>query len=348
MDSATEIDWPTVSVVMPIRNEVDFIERNLRGILEQDYPNLLEVILADGMSDDGTREVLEKFADDERVKVIDNPDRIVPTGLNDAIKQSRGEIVIRVDGHAVVADDFVRESVRALLENKEAWASGGSLVQKAKTPTGKAIAAAMSHRIGVGNALRTAPDFEGFGEGTNFPAMHRWVFDKVGYYDEGLVRNQDDEFYFRLRQGGGKFFITPSIKYDYYVREKISQLFRQYYQYSFWRIPVIRKHKQPTTIRQIIPSLFYLLMGVMLIVGLVIGNPWLALGLPTAYIGCLLLVGISKVPELGLNVAMRLPIAIATLHAGYAWGMIHGVICLMCGIDGWQLSNQRAVQLSRN
>ena len=333
---------------MPIRNEVDFIERNLRGILDQDYPNLVEVILADGMSDDGTRDVLARFANDDRVKVIDNPQRIVPTGLNDAIKQSVGEIIVRVDGHAVVADDFVLESVKALQHNPEAWASGGSLVQKAKTPTGQAIAAAMSHRLGVGNALRTAPDFEGFGEGTNFPAMYRWVFDKVGFYDERLVRNQDDEFYFRLRQGGGKFFITPKIKYDYYVREKLSQLFRQYYQYAFWRIPVIRKHKQPTTIRQIIPSLFYLAMAVLLVVGAVLGNAWLAFGLPAVYGSALLLAGIAKIPQLGFNVAMRMPLAIATLHSGYAWGMIYGFLCAVCGIDGWQLSNQKAVQLSRN
>ena len=332
---------------MPIRNEVDFIERNLRGILDQDYSNLVEVIVADGMSDDGTREVLANF-DDDRVKVIDNPQRIVPTGLNDAIKQSTGEIIVRVDGHAVVANDFITESVRALQDHSDAWASGGSLVQKAKTTTGQAIAAAMSHRLGVGNALRTAPNFEGFGEGTNFPAMHRWVFDKVGYYDEGLVRNQDDEFYFRLRQGGGKFFITPKIKYDYYVREKLSQLFRQYYQYAFWRIPVIRKHKQPTTIRQMVPSLFYLTMAILLVVGIVLGKTWIAVGLPIVYASALLLAGIAKIPTLGFGVAMRMPLAIATLHSGYAWGMIHGFLCAVCGIDGWKLSNQRAVQLSRN
>lgn len=346
MDNSADMEWPTVSVVMPIRNEVDFIGQNLREILNQDYSNLIEILVADGMSDDGTREVLAEFTD-PRVKVIDNPARIVPTGLNEAIKQSTGEIVVRVDGHAVVAKDFVKQSVKALLDNKEAWASGGSLVQKANTVMGQAIAAAMSHRVGVGNALRTEPDFEGFGEGTNFPAMHRWVFDKVGYYDEALVRNQDDEFYFRLHQGGGKFFITPAIKYDYYVRENLSQLFRQYYQYSFWRIPVIRKHKQPTTLRQIIPSLFYLTMFVMLIVGLVTGKLWLALGLPLVYVAALMVAGIAKVPALGPAVALRMPLAIATLHAGYAWGMIHGFLCLAFGIDGWQRTNQRAVQLSR-
>lgn len=339
---------PQVSVVMPIRNEVDFIERNVVRILEQDYPSkLIEVIISDGMSDDGTRDVLKKFDNDPRVKVIDNPARIVPTGLNEAIRQSTGEIVIRVDGHAVVARDFIAESVKALTQNEEAWASGGSLVQRAETPTGQAIAAAMSHRIGVGNALRTEPDFEGYGEGTNFPTMYRWVFDKIGFYDEGLVRNQDDEFYFRLRKGGGKFFITPKIRYDYYVREKISQLFRQYYQYSFWRIPVIRKHKQPTTIRQIVPSIFYLAMAILLVVGLVMKSPLVAFGLPAIYVSILLLVGVSKIPSLGPNVAMRVPLAIGTLHAGYAWGMIHGVICLVCGIDGWKRTNQRAAALSR-
>jgi GT2 family glycosyltransferase len=291
--------------------------------------------------------VLERFEHIPRVKVIDNPEQIVPTGLNEAIRQSRGDVIVRVDGHVIVAKNFISQSIAALHDHADAWASGGVIVHSAKTPMGKAIAAAMSHRLGVGNAMHRDPTFEGYGEGTAFPAIHRWVFDRIGFYDEDLVRNQDDEFYFRLRQAGGKFFITPEIKYKYYVREKLGHLFRQYYQYSFWRVPVIRKHRQPTTIRQMIPSLFYLTMTFALVAGIVLSNAWIAFGIPTVYLTMLLMAGIFKIPAVGPNVALRIPLAIITMHAAYALGMIHGACCLVIGVDGWQRSNRRAVALSR-
>jgi len=340
---------PSVSIVMPVRNEIQFIERNLEQILKQDYPTeKLEVIVADGGSDDGTRELLDRMATSTgRIKVIDNQQKIVPTGLNAAIEESKGEIVIRIDGHVVVEKDFVKESVKVLQDHPEAWAAGGPIIHRAKTANGKAIAEAMSHRIGVGNASHRMPNFEGYGEGTAFPALYRWVFDKVGLYDERLVRNQDDEFYYRLNQAGGKFFISPRIKYAYFVREKLIQLLRQYYQYSFWRIPVIRKHGHPTTIRQMIPSIFYFAVFALVLLGLYLRNPWIALGLPAVYLTVLLGVGLSKIPTVGGNVAMRIPIAIATIHAGYAWGMIHGALCLVTERNAWRPSNQQMVKLSR-
>jgi hypothetical protein len=205
----------------------------------------------------------------------------------------------------------------------------------------------MSHPIGVGNAAHRRPNFEGYGEGTAFPATHSWVYDRVGYYDESLVRNQDDEFYYRIGAAGGKFFITPRIKYVYFVRERLGQLFRQYYQYSFWRIPVMLKHRQPTTLRQIVPSVFYLVMVAGLLIG-VYQQSWLmALALPIVYSLILLGVGLSKIPSLGMSVGLQLPIAIATMHAGYAWGMIHGWVCHALGLNAWNSKNSRVAQLSR-
>ena len=341
---------PFVSVVLPIRNEAQFIEENLEKLLQQDYPpDRFEIIVADGLSDDGTKQLVEQVsARDHRVRVVDNPQRIVPTGMNILIEQSRGDIVLRLDGHAYVAHDFIKQSVLALLrhQGQDVWAVGGPLVHDAHTPMGKAISAAMSHPLGVGNAHHRDPKFEGFGEGTNFPAMYRWVFDRIGLYDEALVRNQDDEFYFRIRQAGGKFFITPKIGYVYFVREKLSQLFRQYYQYSFWRIPVMLKHRQPTTLRQIVPSLFYLSMFLLLLLGIVFRSPLLACALPSVYLTGLLLAGLSKIRSLGFSIAMRMPLAIVTMHAGYAWGMIHGWICRLLGQNPWVATGSVA-KLSR-
>lgn len=342
---------PMVSVVLPIRNEAAFIEENLKRLLQQDYPaDRFEVLVADGLSDDGTREILQRLAEqDSRVRWMDNPQQIVPTGMNLLIDASQGEIILRLDGHASVADDFIKETVLAMLrtQDQDVWAVGGPLVHAAETPMGKAIGVAMSHPLGVGNAHHRDPNFEGFGEGTNFPAMYRWVFDRIGMYDEMLVRNQDDELYFRLRQAGGRFFITPRIQYVYYVREKLSQLFRQYYQYSFWRIPVMLKHRQPTTLRQVVPSLFYVAMLVCLVLGGWFRSPILAFGLPAIYLFALLLVGLHQSTQRGWTTGLRVPLAIVTMHAGYAWGMIYGWLCRFSGRNPWAARDAAVTRLSR-
>ncbi len=341
---------PFVSVVLPVRNEAEFIVENLEKLLQQDYPgDRFEIIVADGQSDDGTKELVEQVGKkDSRVRVVDNPKRITPTAMNILITESVGDIIIRLDGHTFVANDFIRQSVDALLNNgDDVWASGGPIDHVAKSTMGKAIAAAMSHPLGVGNAHHRRADFTGFGEGTAFPAMYSWVFDKIGLYDETLVRNQDDELYFRLRQAGGKFFITPKISHVYFVRERLAQVYRQYYQYSFWRIPVMLKHRQPTTIRQIIPSLFYVAMLIAAVVGFLCSSWIVGIGLPIVYLLALFAAGIAKIREVGFGVAIRIPLAILTLHAGYALGMLHGWFCWLLGRDAWIPQNSRVAQLSR-
>src|SRR5262245_22194158 len=241
---------PLVSVVIPVRNEGNFVADLVRSVLSQDYPpDRMEVIVADGQSTDGTRERLSELqAREPRLIVLDNPGRIVSTGLNLAVARARGDVIVRIDGHALIAPDFLRQNVQLLADHPEAWSVGGPIRHAASTTFGRAVAAAMAHPLGVGNALHRYPDYEGFVEGAQFPAFRRWVFDRVGMFDERLVRNQDDEFNFRIRQAGGRIYVSPKVRYSYFVRERVSQLFRQYFQYGFWRIPVIEKHRRPTTI----------------------------------------------------------------------------------------------------
>src|SRR5262249_39058167 len=148
----------------------------------------------------------------------------------------------------------------------------------------------------------------------------------VGNFDEHLVRNQDDELNYRMTQAGAKIYVSPRVRYVYYVRGKLKQLFRQYFQYSFWRIPVIRKHRRPTTPRQVVPPLFFLTMFILLIVGLVLRNPLVALALPAVYVGALALVGISLIPKVGFRTACLVPVAIATMHFAYALGIGYGLV----------------------
>ncbi len=339
---------PFVSVVMPIRNEAGYIREGIAALLEQDYPaDRFEIIVADGMSDDGTRAILDELVKScPELVVIDNPDRIVSTGLNAAIERAQGEIILRLDGHAEIAKDFILQNVLLLSEHPEAWIVGGPIVHVGRNAFAKAAAAAMSSRFGVGNASHRFAEFEGYAEGCAFPAIRKWVFDRVGNFDERLVRNQDDEFNYRVTQAGGKVFISPRVRYEYFVRDTPRKLFRQYFQYSFWRIPIIRKHKRPTTLRQIVPSLFFLVMLVLLVAGVVLRQPIVALALPIAYALALGLIAIPTIRREGLSVGLRVPLAVFTLQAAYAWGMVYGLIATVFFPGAWN-SSGRMSSLSR-
>ena len=249
---------PFVTVVVPIRNEADYIARCLRSILVSDYPpNQLEVIVVDGLSDDGTRQVIQRLMlDDTRLRMLDNPERIVPHAMNRAIAAARGDVIIRVDGHADVAEDFVSNNVKVLQTRPDCWCAGGSIETVSHTRIGQVIAACMSTRVGVGNAHFRLRNYEGYVDTIAFGAYWRWVFDRIGMFDEELVRNQDDELNARLIMHGGRIYMSSSIRCRYYPRTSLKKLWRQYFQYGFWRIRTIQKLGRPATLRQVMPMLF--------------------------------------------------------------------------------------------
>jgi GT2 family glycosyltransferase len=193
----------------------------------------------------------------------------------------------------------------------------------------------MSHPVGVGNALHRYPEHEGYVEGAQFPAIRRWVFDRIGMFDERLVRNQDDEFNYRIGRAGGRIYVSPRVRYSYFVRERVAQLFKQYFQYGFWRIPVIEKHRRPTTLRQLGPTVFYALCLVLALAGLWWRQPFLAVTLPVAYAIALILAGAAAVPAHGARVAAWVPIAMATMHAGYGWGLGYGLWARLFYAKAW-------------
>ncbi|HTU24595.1 MAG TPA: glycosyltransferase family 2 protein [Pirellulales bacterium] len=335
-------ELPFISVVLVVRNEARFISRSMQQVFAQDYPReRMEVIVADGMSDDGTREILADLqAQHPQLTVVDNPKHIVASGLNIAIARARGELIVRIDGHCEVATDFVSQAVRLMAEHPEAWCTGGPIVHAGTNRFGEAVAVAMSHPLGVGLATHRFPNYEGYAEGAQFPTFRRWIFDRIGYFDEDLVRTEDDEFNYRIAQAGGKVFVSPRVRYVYFVRETWSKLFRQYIQYSFWRIPVVRKHKKPTTLRQVVPPLFFLTMFALLIAGIWLRQPWIALALPAVYAAALVCVGLSVIPRKGLAVGCLVPVALATIHFAYALGIAYGMFALLFHPHAWDLSGR--------
>jgi len=320
---------PTVSVVIPCRNEKDHIEACVRSILGQEPPRGgFEVIVADGMSNDGTREILQRIAaEDSRLRVIDNPGQVTPCGMNAGIREARGIYIAIMGAHAEYTPDYVCACVGFLDEHPEACCSGGPIVSQGEGVFGRAVAAAMSHPIGVGNAKHRFPDYEGYAEGACFPMFRKETFEKVGLYDEKLVRNQDDEFNYRVSRNGGKIFISPRARCKYYVREAPSQLFWQYFQYGYWRVAVLRKHQLPASIRQVAPSAFLALMLVSLGIGLCLPGWWrlIAAVLPVTYTSSLVAVGAAVAIRKGLLVGLMFPFAAAIMHGAYAAGFFWGL-----------------------
>lgn len=320
---------PCVTVVIPIRNESGFIAECVQSILANQYPtDRLEVLVVDGLSDDGTREIIRKMmTSDPRIHLLDNPEKTVPYAMNRAIAASCGDIIIRVDGHAEVAPDFVVNSVKVLLQRPECWCAGGAIETVNDTLTGQVIAAAMSSPVGVGNARFRLGDYEGYVDTIAFGAYWRWVFDRIGNFDEELVRNQDDELNARLIFGGGRIYLSRSIRSTYYSRTSLRKLWKQYYQYGFWRIRTIQKLGRPATVRQMIPLLF--VAGLLVLTAAAL--PWapartLLAGSLAVY-GLGIMAGTLQVcRRTGIRGLPIAPIVFLILHFAYGFGSLWGLV----------------------
>jgi succinoglycan biosynthesis protein ExoA len=319
-----------LSVIILCRNERQHIETCVRSILDQERPaEGMEVIVSDGLSDDGTREILESLAKQHsEVRVVDNPRRITPCAMNAGIRAARGRYIAILGGHCQYAPDFLKTCVALLHEHPEAVCVGGPTLSSGKSRFGQAVALAMTHPLGVGNAKHRHPTYEGYAEMACYPVFRKEVFEKVGLYDERFIRNQDDELCYRLALHGEKVFISPRARYTYFIRETPSKLFRQYFEYGYWRVAVLRKHRRPASLRQLVPPLFMAAVLIGAIVGLSMPGWWKlsAVALPLVYGSTLLAVGVWEFGKAGWRVAALFPVAAATMVAAYATGFVWGVV----------------------
>jgi glycosyltransferase involved in cell wall biosynthesis len=219
---------------MAVRNEEKHIRACLENIFNQkEVPAPYEVIVADGISTDGTREIIfEMQSTNPNLILIDNPGVIVPTGLNQAIRIAKGNIIVRVDGHTKIAPDYVKSCIE-LLNTTRAENVGGRMVAIGRTAFGRAVAVATSTPFGVGGSRFHYSEKEEEVDSVYLGAWPKDVFLKIGLFDEEMVRDQDDEFNYRLREHGGKIILSPSIKSEYTVRSTPKTLWKQYFQYGF-------------------------------------------------------------------------------------------------------------------
>jgi GT2 family glycosyltransferase len=248
-----------ISVIIPCRNEVNYIENLLYSISESDYPiNLIEVIVVDGMSDDGTRDLLFSIVNTIKVniKVIDNKQKKTPYAFNIGIKASSGEFILIAGARFILSKNYLSEAIKAIVLDQKIGCVGGKIINSFDNKTSEIISAAMSSSFGVGfNNFRTVNE-DKYVDTVTPPFFRKTIFSEIGYFDEQLTRNQDDDFSYRLIQSGYKILLKSNIHIKYHVRGSFYNLYVQYKQYGYWKVFVNRKHKVVTTIRQLFPVLF--------------------------------------------------------------------------------------------
>lgn len=323
-----------VTVITPCRNEAGHIRAFLTCLARQKTDGLTcEFIIADGMSSDGTREILA--CEGRRIpvlRVIDNPRRIVSTGLNEAIGQARGEVIVRMDVHSEYADDYVLACVTALIETG-ADNVGGAMRNVAKTYWGRAIAAAFHSPFSSGGAHFHRDDHEGWVDTVPYGCWRKETLQRLGLFDESMVRNQDDELNLRLTRAGGRIWQSSQIVLWYRPRTSLRSLFRQYFQYGFWKVQVIRKHRIPASWRHLAPGAFvcWLLLAPCLAASLshsnfgrVLAGCW-CLSL-AAYFGTCIAASVITARKRGLELLVALPPVFITYHFAYGIGFLAGCL----------------------
>ncbi len=320
--------FPFVSILIPIRNEGNYISQCLQAVSRQDYPSdRFEILISDGLSTDNTMAlVAEWMKNNPRIRYFDNPNHIVPTGMNILIPQSKGEILIRVDGHCVIAPDYVSNCVRHI-EKDGVDGVGGPMRSIGEDLVSRVIALAMSSKFGVGNSsFRTEIGQTKLADTVPFPAYTRAIIEKVGLYDEELVRNQDDEYNYRIREAGGKILLAEDVRSEYYSRGSLKKLWKQYYQYGFWKVRVLQKHPRQMSLRQFVPLVFVLALILTLLLSFLVSWGWLALlTLLAAYLVANMAASIITASGQGLKKLLLLPLAFAIIHFSYGLGFLVGL-----------------------
>jgi len=309
-------EWPRVSVIMAVRNEAAALQDTVGAVLDQHYPGELDVTIAVAPSTDDTAGVLETLVKDPRVRVVDNPTGVTPAGLNAAIAASMGDVVVRVDGHAVIPPGYVRRAVE-LLDETGADNVGGIMGAEGETPFERAVAAAMSSRFGTGDARFHYGGPPGPVDTVYLGAFRRTALERVGGYDESFVRTQDSELNYRLRHSGGMVWFSPDLRVRYRPRGSMGALARQYFEYGRWRRVVARRHAGSLRWRQMVaPVTVTACVGGAAAATTGRRWGWLPLG---GYATGVLAASVVVGRRLPIGVALRLPVVFAIMHT--AWGL---------------------------
>lgn len=329
MDGVSEYVKDLVSVIVPCRNEEKHIGNLLQAILKQTFPaEHLEVIIADGMSEDRTRAKIEAFKarhPNLALRVVDNPEQVIPTALNHAIDAARGEYILRLDAHSVPEPDYLANSIADVKAGKGDNVGGYWVIQPgADSWIARSIACAGGNKLGVGATRYRTSGEAGYVETVPFGAFRHDLIDRIGKYDPTLLSNEDYELNHRILQNGGKVYFNPAIRIAYIARSTLDELARQYWRYGYWKQRMLKKSPESLQLRQAMPPLF---VGAVALGGLL--SPFLPGVRPFYGAGLLLyliVVILSGIPQAlegkDLRLILGIPLAIITMHVSWGTGFI--------------------------
>jgi len=328
MKSFHRVGKPTISIILPIRNEENAIRGCLEAIINQDFSlDQIEVLIADGMSIDTTRRIVKQYQDlYPQISLVDNPSKIVSTGMNRAIRISRGDFIFRVDGHTILSPKYIKTCHETLMRTN-ADNVGGGMSASGNTIFGTAISIATSVPFGIGNSKFHYSNLE---EEVDTVYMGAWpidVFRRIGLFDEELVRDQDDEFNYRIRENGGKIILNPKIKSVYYTRSSPLSLWKQYFQYGFYKVRVLQKHPRQMSVRQFVPPVFVLSLLLAILLTVILPWGWVLLAMITgSYLTANLAASLVTAAQKGWKHLWLLPVTFAILHLSYGLGFLCGLV----------------------
>ncbi|MGW3203131.1 glycosyltransferase family 2 protein [Streptomyces sp. NPDC001135] len=325
MNDKPDVQLPAVSVIMPVLNEERHLRAAVQAILAQEYAGEMEVVIALGPSTDRTDEIAAELVAEtasspsKRVHTVPNPTGRTPAALNAAIKASRHPIVVRVDGHGMLSPDYIATAVR-LLEETGAQNVGGIMHAEGENDWEHAVAAAMTSRIGVGNAAFHTGGEAAPAETVYLGVFRREALEQQGGYNEEFIRAQDWELNFRIREAGGLIWFSPELKVSYRPRPSVRALAKQYKDYGRWRHVVARYHSGSINLRYLAPPAAVCAIAAGVVAGAAL-TPW-GFVVPAGYLAAIAAGSVPAGKGLPLKARLQIPVALATMHMSWGWGFL--------------------------
>jgi len=327
---------PKVSVIVPCYNEETTIGLLLEAVYQQTFPKQdMEVIIADGMSSDQTREKVAEFSKtypELIIVLVDNPKRIIPAALNCAINASHGEFIIRLDAHSMPSTDYVERCVRELLANRAENVGGIWKIQPGKDDwIAKSISLAASHPLGVGDALYRYTTEAQYVDTVPFGAFRRELFDRIGLFDETLLTNEDYELNTRIRKSGGRVWLDPMIQSVYFSRSNLRNLGKQYFRYGYWKWHMLRRYPETLRWRQALPPAFVLSIAALFLLAPFFRICLILLGIVLLFYSLSLIIASWPIAnqERDIRLLIGIPLAIVTMHycwgSGFLWSLVKSI-----------------------
>lgn len=323
---------PLVSVVIPCRNEEKTIHLVLEALFKQSFPlQDMEIVIADGLSTDGTRREIHAFSETHPalfIRLVDNPKQVIPSGLNIAIRACTGDLIVRMDAHSLPNPDYVQRCFDAHQEGKAENVGGvWKISPQNNSWMARSIAAAAANPFAVGDAHYRFTEKAAYVDTVPYGSYKRKLFDRIGYFDESLLANEDYEFNTRIRQSGGRIWLDPAIQCTYFARATFAALAKQYWGYGFWKAQMLKRYPETLRWRQALPPLFVLGLIVLALAGFFWHQAWLALAVVFGLYLVIQFVPAIKISLKNGDILLSLGVVLATLVMHFSWG-----IALIVGI----------------